>query len=188
MQTTLKWLILVALSTLLYVGRVCMGGCPMPQYLPLLLHGAPYTCFYEFCWIASKSLASFLLSTPLCASTLCTQVAFSMFSRGFTSINISTVMLLSFCLPIYCCISNLSESLYSHSVTFVHSLPIILWAVLLLFLCSFWYCNASMIWLQHSLNQLFSTWKHFLFWFAFYFFFLGKCPWVKYPPYLANSL
>ena len=80
-----------------------------------------------------------------------------MFSRVMTSFDISSVIPSLFSPPLNCSVNNLSGSLYLHSGTFVHILPIHSLADSLLFLCSFWYCSVSMIWLWHGLNLLLNT-------------------------------
>ena len=103
------------------------------------------------------------LLCALCTSTLHIQtsmhslVASSIFSRVVTSLNISLFMPSSFRPVMNCSINNISGSLYLFSATFVHSLPIHSWSDSLFFPHSFWYFNASMMWLWHDLNVLLST-------------------------------
>ena len=167
LHTTLKWLSLPHSPHFFqYVGH-CKCWCPVLQCLHLSPHGAPHAHLWVTCQMVSKSLGSLMLfSTLLCAlsaSTLCAQinthslVASSMFSRVITSLKIISVMSSSFSPPINCAINNLSDSLYSHSATFVCSLPIHSLADLLLFLQRFWYCYKSIIWLWLRFNILLST-------------------------------
>ena len=110
-------------STLLSVCRHWLGGCPVLQYLHLSLNRVPHMHFCEFCWMASKSLASLVLFSmlicTLCTSTLCIQarsyslVASSVLSRVMTSLNIWSVIPSSFSLPTNCSVNNLLGSLYS---------------------------------------------------------------------------
>ena len=156
-----------AFSAFLPVCRHCQGLCPIVQYLHLSLYDVSHEHLLVFCQMALNFLASFILFSALLlapsASTLCVQVnacslvASSMFSNVPTYLSISSVIPSSLKPPINCSFNSLPYSLYSHSVTFIHSLPIHSWADSLLFLCNLQYCNEIIIQLWHGLNVLLKT-------------------------------
>ena len=100
----------------------CWDTCPVPHYLHLSLCEVSCLHFSVFSWMASKSLASLLLFDTLLlalhTTTLCAQIkmhsvmASWMFSNIATSLNISSVMPLSFSPPINCSVNILEYSLY----------------------------------------------------------------------------
>ena len=128
----------------------------------------------------------------LCTSTLHTHLnthslVSSMFSRGITSLKVSSFTLSSYSLPMNCSVNNLSGSVYSHSATFVQSAHLFL-GRLIAFSMQVWYCDESMIQLWCSLNFLLST-ENSPLWFCILLFAPAlKIPWATGPPNLTNSL
>ena len=160
-------IVLATPSTLLSVGEA-PAGCMLcatvhsfviawvPMYLCLWVLPFSIKLFGLFDVVKDTSLCSLCLC-PAAKPSTCLLVAASVFSNAVTSLCISSAIPSSSSPPMNCSVSNLSGFLYLHLATFVCSLPILSWADSLLFLHSFLYCSASIVWLGHSLNILLRT-------------------------------